>query len=143
MKTYSAKPKDIKKNWYLIDAEDQVLGRLATRVADILRGKNKPIYTPHIDTGDFLIIINAEKVIVTGKKNQQKEYKRYSGYPGGPKLIPYRRMLKKHPERIIEHAVRGMVPHNRLGRAMLKKLKVYAGPDHPHAAQEPEILKLN
>jgi len=141
MKTYSAKPKDIEKKWYLIDAEGQVLGRLATRIADILRGKNKTIYTPHLDTGDFVVVINAEKVMVTGKKAQQKEYQRYSGYPGGLKKIPYERMIKRHPERVIEHAVRGMVPHNRLGRAILKKLKVYAGPSHPHEAQHPEVLK--
>lgn len=142
MKTYSAKPKDIERKWYLIDAEGQVLGRLATRIADLLRGKNKTIYTSHIDTGDFVIVINAEKIVVTGKKAQQKEYQRYSGYPSGLKRIPYRRMLKDHPERIIEHAVRGMIPHNRLGRAMIKKLKVYAGPDHQHSAQKPEVLEI-
>ena len=142
MKTFSAKPKDIERRWYLIDAKDQVLGRMSTRIADLLRGKNKPIYTPHMDTGDFVVVINAEKVMVTGKKAEQKEYQRYSGYPGGLKRIPYRRMLKTFPERIIEHAVRGMIPHNRLGRAMIKKLKVYAGPDHPHGAQQPEILKI-
>lgn len=142
MKTYSARPKDINKKWYLIDAEGQILGRLATRIADLLRGKNKTIYTPHMDTGDFVVVVNAEKVVVTGKKAQQKEYQRYSGYPGGLKKIPYSQMLKRHPERIIEHAVRGMVPHNRLGRVIVKKLKVYAGPEHPHAAQDPEILKI-
>jgi large subunit ribosomal protein L13 len=143
MKTYSAKPKDIKRKWHLIDAEGQVLGRLATQLADLLRGKNKPQYTPHIDTGDFVIVINAEKVAVTGKKKKQKEYQRYSGYPDGLKRIPYGKMIKEHPERVIEHAVRGMIPHNRLGRAMLKKLKVYAGPEHPHEAQGPEVLKIN
>ena len=143
MKTFSARPKDIEKKWYLIDAEGQVLGRMATRIADILRGKDKPIYTPHLDTGDFVVVINAEKVVVTGKKAEQKEYQRYSGYPGGLKKIPYRRMLKTHPERIIEHAVRGMIPHNRLGRALIKKLKVYAGPEHPHQAQQPELLKIS
>jgi len=142
MKTYSAKPKDIERKWYLINAEGQVLGRLSTRIADLLRGKNKPIYTPHMDTGDFVVVINAEKVVVTGKKAEQKEYQRYSGYPGGQKRIPYKRMLEEHPERIIEHAVRGMIPHNRLGRAIFKKLKVYAGPDHPHAAQQPEMLGI-
>ncbi len=142
MKTYSAKPKDIERKWYLINAEGQVLGRLSTRIADLLRGKNKPIYTPHMDTGDFVVVINAEKVVVTGKKAEQKEYQRYSGYPGGLKRIPYKRMLQEHPERIIEHAVRGMIPHNRLGRAVFKKLKVYAGPDHPHAAQQPELLEI-
>ncbi len=143
MKTYSAKPKDIDRKWYLIDAKDQVLGRMSTRIADILRGKNKPIYTPHMDTGDFVVVINAEKVIVTGKKAEQKEYQRYSGYPGGLKKIPFKRMMDTHPERIIEHAVRGMIPHNRLGRAMIKKLKVYAGTDHPHEAQRPEVLDIN
>ncbi len=141
MKTYSAKPKELEKKWYLIDADGQVLGRLATRIADILRGKDKPIYTPHIDTGDFVVVINAEKVMVTGKKAQQKEYQRYSGYPGGRKVIPYKTMLKEHPERIIEHAVRGMIPHNRLGRAMIKKMNVYAGSEHPHEAQQPEVLE--
>ena len=143
MKTSSAKPKEIEKKWYLIDAEGQVLGRLATRIADILRGKNKTIYTPHLDTGDFVIVINAEKIAVTGAKAQKKEYQRYSGYPGGLKKIPYSRMLERHPERIIEHAVRGMIPHNRLGRSMMKKLKVYAGADHPHAAQKPETIDID
>ena len=143
MKTFSAKLQEIKRKWYLIDADSQVLGRLSTRIADILRGKNKVIYTPHLDTGDFVIVINAEKVLVTGAKARQKEYKRYSGYPGGLKLIPYSRMLKRHPERIIEHAVRGMIPHNRLGRKVMKKLKVYAGTKHPHAAQRPEVLEIN
>jgi large subunit ribosomal protein L13 len=143
MKTFSARPADIEKKWYLVDAEGQVLGRMATRIADILRGKDKPIYTPHMDTGDFVVVINAEKVVVTGKKAEQKEYQRYSGYPGGLKKIPFQRMLKTHPERIIEHAVRGMIPHNRLGRAIIKKLKVYAGPEHPHQSQQPELLKIS
>lgn len=143
MKTYSAKPKDIERKWYLIDAKDQILGRLATRIADILRGKNKPIYTPHMDTGDYVVVVNADKVMVSGKKEDQKEYQRYSGYPGGLKIISYKRMMKTHPERIIEHAVRGMIPHNRLGRAMIKKLKVYPGPEHPHEAQRPQILKVS
>ncbi len=143
MKTFSARPRDIEKKWYLVDAEGQVLGRMATRIADILRGKDKPIYTPHMDTGDFVVVINAEKVVVTGKKAEQKEYQRYSGYPGGLKKIPFQRMLKTHPERIVEHAVRGMIPHNRLGRAIIKKLKVYAGPMHPHESQQPELLKIS
>lgn len=142
MKTYSAKPKDVQRKWHLIDADGLILGRMATRIADILRGKDKPIYTAHIDTGDFVVVINAEKVRLTGRKTEQKEYQRYSGYPGGLKKIPFRRMLEKHPERIIEHAVRGMIPHNRLGRAVIKKLKVYAGPEHPHEAQQPELLKI-
>ena len=116
---------------------------MATRIADILRGKDKPIYTPHMDTGDFVVVINAEKVVVTGKKAEQKEYQRYSGYPSGLKKISFQRMLNTHPERIIEHAVRGMIPHNRLGRAVIKKLKVYAGPAHPHASQQPELLKIS
>ncbi|HOO76453.1 MAG TPA: 50S ribosomal protein L13 [bacterium] len=143
MKTYSAKPEEMTRTWYLVDAEGQVLGRLATRIADILRGKNKPIFTPHVDTGDFVVVVNAEKVVVTGRKSQQMEYQRYSGYPGGLKSVPYKTMLKNHPERIIEHAVKGMVPHNRLGRQVLKKLKVYAGPAHPHEAQHPEPLVLD
>jgi large subunit ribosomal protein L13 len=142
MKTYSAKPKDIQRKWYLVDADGLILGRMATRIADILRGKDKPTFTPHLDTGDFVVVINAEKVRLTGRKPEQKEYQRYSGYPGGLKKITFRRMLETHPERIIEHAVRGMIPHNRLGRAVIKKLKVYAGPDHPHEAQMPEVLKI-
>ncbi len=143
MKTFSARPADIEKKWYLVDAEGQVLGRMATRIADILRGKDKPIYTPHMDTGDFVVVINAEKIVVTGKKAEQKEYQRYSGYPGGLKKISFQRMLNTHPERIVEHAVRGMIPHNRLGRAIIKKLKVYAGPAHPHQSQQPELLKIS
>jgi len=143
MKTFSARPTDIERKWYLVDAEGQTLGRMATRIAVILRGKDKPIYTPHMDTGDFVVVINAEKVVVTGRKADQKEYQRYSGYPGGLKKIPFKRMLKTHPERIVEHAVRGMIPHNRLGRAMIRKLKVYAGPEHPHQAQQPEVLKIS
>ena len=142
MKTFSACPEKITRKWYLVDADGQVLGRLAARVAEILRGKHKPVFTPHVDTGDFVVVINAEKVEVTGRKAERKEYQRYSGYPGGLKITPYRRQLRDHPERIIEHAVRGMIPHNRLGRAVIKKLKVYAGPDHPHSAQQPEVLKI-
>jgi large subunit ribosomal protein L13 len=142
MKTFSAKPQEVQRKWRLIDAEGQVLGRLATAIADILRGKDKPIFTPHVDAGDFVVVINAEKVVVTGRKAQQKEYQRYSGYPGGLRRIPYKRMLETHPERIIEHAVRGMIPHNRLGREIITKLKVYAGPEHPHGAQKPEPLVL-
>ena len=142
-KTYTAKPKDIERKWFLVDAEGEILGRLASKVADILRGKNKVIYTPHMDTGDFVVVINAEKVMVTGKKADQKEYQRFSGYPGGKKEIPFKRMLRTHPERIIERAVRGMIPHNKLGRKIFKKLKVYAGPDHPHQSQRPEPLKIS
>jgi large subunit ribosomal protein L13 len=140
--TYSAKPADIKRKWYVIDAEGQVLGRLATNVATVLRGKHKAMYTPSMDTGDFIIVINADKVVVTGDKANQKVYYHHSGYPGGMKETPYEKMLEAHPERIIENAVRGMLPHSRLGRAMIKKLHVYAGPEHPHEAQMPEPLQI-
>ena len=135
MKTYSTKASDILRKWHVIDATGEILGRLATRVAILLRGKHKPLYAPHLDTGDFVIIVNAAKVRVTGKKAQQKVYYRHSGYPGGLRSISFAEMRQKHPTRVIEHAVKGMLPHNRLGSAMLKKLKVYAGPDHPHQAQ--------
>jgi len=142
MKTYSAKKSEVVPRWYVVDASGQVLGRLASRIATILQGKHKPIYTPHVDTGDFVIVTNAAKVRVTGKKLEQKEYRRYSGYPGG---LHYRRLadlLRTHPERVIELAVRRMLPKTKLGRAMYKKLKVYAGPEHPHAAQQPVPLEL-
>ena len=142
MKTYVAKESEIQRRWFLVDAEGQVLGRLATRVADVLRGKNKPTYTPNVDTGDFVVVINAEKVVVTGKKEQQKVYQRYSGYPGGLKEIKYTVMRERHPERIIELAVKRMIPKNKLGRQVIKKLKVYRGPDHPHEAQQPEAISL-
>ena len=142
MRTYMAKPEEIERQWYVVDATGQTLGRLATTVADILRGKHKPIYTPHVDTGDYVIVINAEKIELTGKKWEQKKYYRHSGYPGGLKEITYDKLLKKNPEFIIEKAVRGMIPHNRLGRQIIKKLKVYAGPDHPHQAQQPKELEL-
>jgi large subunit ribosomal protein L13 len=140
-KTYVAKPADIERRWYVVDAAGQSLGRLATRVATILRGKHKPIFTPSMDTGDYVIVINAGQVTVTGNKLTEKFYYRYSGYPGGMTAISLRDQLAKHPDRVISHAVWGMLPHNKLGRAMLKKLKVYAGPDHPHAAQGPVELK--
>lgn len=143
MKTVTPKIQDIERKWYIVDARNQVLGRLATEVARILKGKHKPIYTPHLDVGDHVIIINAEKVRVTGRKAQQKIYKRYSGYPGGLKEIVYEDMLAKHPERILEHAIKGMLPKNRLGRKMFKKLRVYVGEQHPHIAQKPEKLELN
>lgn len=142
MRTYMAKPEEIERQWYVVDATGKTLGRLATKVADILRGKHKPIYTPHVDTGDYVIVINAEKIELTGKKWEQKKYYRHSGYPGGLKEITYDKLLKKNPEFIIEKAVRGMIPHNRLGRQIIKKLKVYAGPDHPHQAQQPKELEL-
>jgi large subunit ribosomal protein L13 len=135
MKTYSTKASDIKRNWHVIDASGKVLGRLATRVATLLKGKHKPIYAPHMDTGDFVIVLNASKVLVTGKKAGQKMYYRHSGYPGGLKRESFNEMMEKHPTRIIEHAVKGMLPHNRQGRAMARRLKVYAGDTHPHQAQ--------
>ena len=141
-KTYVTKKEDVQREWYVADATGQTLGRLATEVARILRGKHKPIYSPSVDTGDYVIIINAEKIHVTGRKLDQKIYYRYSGYPGGLKEIVLRSLLQKHPTRVIEHAVRGMLPRSRLGRRMFKKLKVYAGPDHPHAAQQPKPLEL-
>ncbi len=141
-KTYSAKPEEIERTWYVVDAEGKTLGRLAAEIAKILRGKHKPIYTPHVDTGDFVIVVNADKVRVTGKRLDQKIYYRHSGYIGGLKAVPLRRMLETHPERVIEHAVKGMLPKNRLGRKMYKKLKVYASPDHPHQAQKPQPLEL-
>lgn len=142
MKTYYAKPGEVEREWLLVDAEDMVLGRLATQVAQILKGKTKPTYTPNVDVGDFVVVINAEKIRLTGNKTEQKNYYSHSGYVGGLKEISFKRMLEKHPERIIEKAVRGMLPKNTLGRAMGKKLKVYAGPDHPHAAQNPVKIEL-
>ena len=136
------KNKDVQREWYVVDAAGQTLGRLAARVARILRGKHKPTYSPSVDTGDFVIVVNAEQIHVTGRKLDQKIYYRYSGYPGGLKEITLRNLLQRHPARVIEHAVRGMLPKNRLGRQMFKKLKVYAGPDHPHAAQQPKQLEL-
>jgi large subunit ribosomal protein L13 len=141
-RTYVTKPEDIQRNWYVVDASGQTLGRLASEIARIVRGKHKPIYSPSVDVGDFVIVINAEKVHVTGRKMDQKVYYRHSGYPGGLKEVSLRRMLEEHPTRVIEHAVRGMLPKTRLGRKMIKKLKVYAGSDHPHQAQQPEPLEL-
>ncbi len=142
MKTYYAKPNEVEREWVLIDAEDQVLGRVATKAAQILRGKHKPQYTPHVDTGDFVVIINADKIRVTGVKATDKEYYRHSGYPGGLKCETFAEAMEKHPERVIEHAVKGMLPKNTLGRAMAKKLKVYAGAEHPHMAQKPREIKM-
>lgn len=142
MKTYMAKPADIDRKWYIIDASDQVLGRLASEVALMLRGKHKPTYTPHMDTGDYIIIINADKIQLTGAKLQQKKYHYHTGYPGGIKEVDYQTMLQKKPEKAIEIAVKGMLPHNRLGRKMFKKLKVYRGDQHPHQAQKPEFREL-
>ncbi len=138
MKTYSAKAADLDPQWYVIDAEGQVLGRLASQIAQILRGKHKPMFTPHLNSGDFVIVINADKIAVTGKRLDQKVYYRHSQYPGGLKQVTLRQVLQgKHPERAIEHAVRGMVMHNRLGADIMRRLKIYAGPEHPHQAQKP------
>ena len=141
MKTISAREQDIQRDWYVIDAQGQTLGRLATQVATLLRGKHKPNYTPHVDCGDYVIIVNAEKVHVTGQKMTQKIYYRHSGYPGGLKQVTLRDQLQKFPDRVVEQAVRGMLPKNRLGRRMFKKLKVYAGSDHPHQAQQPKSIE--
>ena len=142
MKTYQAKPLEVEREWLVIDAEDQVLGRVATKAAQLLKGKHKPQYTPHVDTGDFVIIINADKIRVTGTKASSKEYYRHSGYPGGLKCETFAEAMQKHPERVIEHAVKGMLPKNTLGRAMGKKLKVYTVSEHPHAAQKPRKIEL-
>jgi len=144
LKTYIAKEKEVEdsKRWYVVDAEGKVLGRLASQIAHILRGKHKPIYSPHQDVGDFVVVINAEKVKLTGKKMEQKTYFRHSGYIGGTTFTPVSLMLQKHPERVIEFAVKRMLPKNALGRKMFKKLKVYAGPEHPHTAQKPEVLEV-
>ena len=140
--TYMANPQTVQRKWYVIDAADKTLGRLATEVAKILRGKNKPIFTPHVDTGDHVIVVNADKVVLTGKKLVQKTYFHHTGYVGGARFVQAGKMLAEKPERVIELAVKGMLPKNRLGRAMFKKLKVYRGPEHPHAAQQPEQLEL-
>jgi large subunit ribosomal protein L13 len=141
-KTFVTKKEDIQREWVVVDADGQNLGRLATRIAALLRGKHKPTFTPSLDTGDYVVVINAEKVTVTGGKLEEKEYYNYSGYPGGLRITALRDQLKKHPDRVVTHAVKGMLPHNRLGRAILKKLKVYAGPEHPHRAQQPKALKV-
>jgi len=142
VKTYVTTPEDVDRQWFVVDAEGKTLGRLATEIARVLRGKHKPVYSPAQDVGDYVIVVNAEKVWVTGRKLDQKFYYRYSGYPGGLKQISLRDQLAKHPERVIEHAVRGMLPKNALGRRMFKKLKVYAGPEHPHYAQQPQLLEF-
>jgi|SRR5665647_1024177 len=142
LKTYMAKPAEIDRKWYVIDAEGQTLGRLASEVASILRGKHKAIYTPHVDTGDFVIVINAEKIQLTGNKLSQKMFRHYSGYPSGLKEVNYGTLLAKKPEKAVEAAIKGMLPHNRLGRAMYKKLKVYRSSEHPHQAQKPELREL-
>ena len=142
MGTYSPKANEIVKSWYIVDAEGQVLGRMAVEVARILKGKHKPQYATHMDVGDYVIVINADKVQLTGNKLEKKIYYHHSGYPGGLKETPYKVLMEKKPEFVVRKAVRGMLPHNRLGRAMLTKLKVYAGPEHPHEAQKPQELKI-
>ncbi|MBM7615268.1 50S ribosomal protein L13 [Alkaliphilus hydrothermalis] len=142
MKSYMAKASEVERKWYVVDAEGKTLGRLATEVATILRGKHKPEYTPHVDTGDFVIVINAEKVELTGKKLDQKMYTYHTGHPGGLRQIPFRRMLAEKPEKVMYNAIKGMLPKTRLGRQMVKKLKVYAGAQHNHEAQKPEMLEI-
>ena len=142
MKTFQATSATRERDWYVVDAEGQTLGRLATQLADLLRGKRKPTYTHHVDTGDFVVVVNADKIAVTGDKREKKVYWRHSGYPGGIRARTLGDMLERRPEEVIRRAVKGMLPRNRLGRQQLRKLKVYAGPDHPHAAQKPEALEL-
>jgi len=142
VRTFSPKDSDITRQWHVIDATDVVLGRLASHVAVLLRGKHKPIFAPHVDTGDFVIVINADKVSLSGAKLEDKKAYRHSGYPGGLRAVSYGDLMAKHPERVVEKAVRGMLPKNSLGRQMFRKLKVYAGAEHPHAAQRPEVLTL-
>jgi len=142
VKTYSAKPQDIKQDWYVVDAADQILGRMASRVAAVLRGKHKPTFTPHMDTGDYVIIINADKIRLTGQKEFNKTYFHHTGFPKGARTASFRHLRQKSPEWIIQNAVRGMLPHNRLGRQVFKKLKVYAGTEHPHEAQQPQKLEI-
>jgi large subunit ribosomal protein L13 len=142
MKSYMARPQEVERKWYVIDAEGRTLGRLATEIAKILRGKNKPQYTPHVDVGDFVVVINAERVVVTGKKAEQKVYRRHSGYPGGMKETSYERMMERKPTEILRKAVYGMMPKTRLARQQFRKLKIYAGPEHPHAAQNPQRLEV-
>ncbi|MDD7542882.1 MAG: 50S ribosomal protein L13 [Peptoniphilaceae bacterium] len=140
MKTTLAKPLKVERKWYVVDATDQVLGRLAANIAAVLRGKNKPIFTPNVDTGDYVVVINADKIRLTNGKEQKKIYTHHTGYPGGLRQISYAEMMEKHPERALEKAVKGMLPHNSLGHQMYRKLKVYAGPEHKHQAQMPETL---
>jgi large subunit ribosomal protein L13 len=142
MKTAFVKKETVDRKWYVIDAQGQIVGRLAVEIAKRLRGKHKASYTPHIDTGDYIVVVNVDKVRFTGNKLEQKNYYRHTGYPGGLKTTTAKQMLQRRPERVLEHAVRGMLPKNRLGRRMLKKLKVYTGPEHPHQAQQPEVLTL-
>jgi large subunit ribosomal protein L13 len=142
MKSYMARPLEVERRWYVVDAEGQTLGRLATELARVLRGKNKPQYTPHVDTGDFVVVVNAERVVVTGRKAEQKLYRRHSGYPGGLKTTTYEQMMERQPTEILRKAVKGMMPKTRLARQQLRKLKIYAGPEHPHAAQNPQQYEV-
>ena len=142
MKTLSIKKDEIKRDWYIVDASNQNLGRLASNIAQIIRGKHKPFYTPNLDMGDFVVVINAEKITLSGNKKNQKEYWRHTGYPGGQKVVDFKTMQEKYPERIVSSAVKGMLPHNRLGRKLFNHLKVYAGSSHPHASQQPKKLEF-
>ncbi len=142
MRTYSAKPGDVTREWWVLDLEGKVLGRAASQIARVLRGKHKPEFTPHVDVGDFVICVNADKVVLTGRKWSEKMYRRYSGYPGGLRSVPAERIRRRQPELLVRHAVRGMLPKNRLGRGLNRKLKVYTGPDHPHEAQQPKPLEF-
>jgi large subunit ribosomal protein L13 len=143
MKTWNAKPGEVERTWYLVDAEGKTLGRLATQIADMLRGKGKPQYTPHVDTGDFVVVVNAEKIAVTGKKLDEKMYYKHSGYPGGLRQRTLREQLDRQPTEVLRKAVKGMLPRNKLARAQIRKLKIYAGPDHPHEAQAPKELEVS
>ena len=142
MKTYSIKADEIHKDWFVANAENKVLGRLASKVAQILKGKHKPTYTPHMDMGDFVVVVNAEKIRVSGNKEMQKTYFSHSGYPGGTKEVDLYTMRRRHPERVIQNAVKGMLPHNRLGRQMMRNLKIYSGSDHPHSSQQPKVMEF-
>ena len=142
MKTYSIKAEEIHKDWFVADADNKALGRLASKVAQILKGKHKPTYTPHMDMGDFVVVVNAEKIRVSGKKEMQKTYFSHSGYPGGTKEVDLYTMRRRFPERVIQNAVKGMLPHNRLGRQIMRNLKIYSGPDHPHSSQQPKVMEF-
>ncbi len=142
MNSFVAKPAEVERKWYVVDAEGQNLGRMATKIATVLRGKHKPTYTPHVDCGDYVIVINAAKVAVTGKKRKEKIYKHYTGYPGGLREITFEKLMEKNPTEVVRHAVKGMMPKGKLGRQMYKKLKVYAGPEHDHQAQKPEVMDI-
>ncbi len=142
MQTFSLRAADVQRDWYVVDASGQVLGRLATQIAHLLRGKHKPTFTPSMDGGDFVIVVNADKVQLTGRKVEQKMYYRHSGYPGGLREIPFKEMMAKHPDRVVRLAVKGMLPKSRMGRKMLRKLRVYAGPEHPHVAQKPQVYEV-